>query len=129
MIRLARPDDAAAIATLYHQTVKQINSRDYRVAQIQTWAGVAPDEKKWSARQATRKTFVEDKNGLIRGFAELEGGGRIGAVYVHADYQGQGVASALLERVETEAIARGFDCLYTEASIPAWPFFEKRGFE
>jgi putative acetyltransferase len=129
MIRFATPDDAEAIATLYHDTVKRINSRDYGVAQIQAWAGATPNEAKWRARQATRKTFVEEEEEVIRGFAELEDGGQIGAVYVHADYQGQGVASALLERVQAEATADAIDCLCTDASITAQPFFEKRGFE
>ena len=34
MIRRATPDAAPAIATLYHDTVKKINSRDYAATQI-----------------------------------------------------------------------------------------------
>jgi putative acetyltransferase len=95
MIRRASPDDALAIATLYYDTVRKINSRDYASAQIQAWAGATPDEEKWRERQNSRATFVEERNGIIRGFAELEANGHIGAVYVHADYQREGIASAL----------------------------------
>jgi len=42
MIRRAAPDDALAIAILYHQTVKKINSRDYAPNQIEAWAGATP---------------------------------------------------------------------------------------
>jgi len=35
MIRRATPDYALAIATLYHHTVKKINSRDYARTQIE----------------------------------------------------------------------------------------------
>ena len=129
MIRRATPDDALAIAILYHDTVREINSRDYATAQIQAWAGATPNEEKWRERQTCRTTFVDEQNGIIRGFAELEDNGHIGAVYVHADYQGQGIASALLDELEKEAIARGATCLSTEASITAQPFFAKRGFE
>ena len=52
MIRRATPNDALAIATLYHQTVKKINSRDYAPAHIDAWAGATPDEEKWRERQA-----------------------------------------------------------------------------
>ena len=129
MIRRATPEDALAIATLYLHTVKKITSRDYAPAQIEAWAGATPDEEKWRKRQTNRTTFVDEHNGTIRGFAELEDNGHIGAVYVHADCQGQGIASALLDEIERQAVARGVTCLSTEASITALPFFAKRGFE
>ena len=129
MIRRATPDDALAIATLYHHTVKKINSRDYAPTQIEAWAGAEPDEQKWRARQTNRTTFVDEHKGTIRGFAELEANGHIGAVYVHADCQRQRIASALLAEMEKEAVARGVTCLSTEASITAQPFFAKHGFE
>jgi putative acetyltransferase len=129
MIRRATPKDALAIATVYHDTVSQIDSRDYAEAQIDAWAGAAPDEEKWLQRQGSRITLVDEQSGVIRGFAELENEGHIGAVYVHPGYQRKGVASALLDKLEKEAIERGATCLSTEASITAQPFFAKRGFE
>jgi putative acetyltransferase len=129
MIRRATPEDALAIATVYYDTVRQINSRDYAEAQIEAWAGDTPDEQKWRQRQNSRITFVDEQDGVIRGFAELENEEHIGAVYVHADYQRKGVASALVDQVEKEALARGATCLSTEASITAQPFFARRGFE
>ena len=129
MIRRGTPDDALGIATLHHDTVKKINSRDYTPVQVEAWAGSTPDEEKWRARQTSRTTFVDEQSGIIRGFAELEDDGRIGAVYVHADYQGEGIASALLREVEKEAVARGASFLSTDASITAQPFFAKHGFE
>jgi putative acetyltransferase len=129
MIRRATSDDAPAIAALYHDTVTKINSRDYAPAQIEAWAGAAPDEEKWRECQTNRTTFVDEHNGTIRGFAELEDNGHIGAVYVDADCQNEGIGSALLDKMEKEAVARGVTCLWTEASITAQPFFAKRGFE
>jgi ribosomal protein S18 acetylase RimI-like enzyme len=129
MIRRATPDDALAIAILYHDTVKKINSGDYAPAQIQAWAGAVPEEQKWRERQTNRTTFVDEQNGIIRGFAELEDDGHVGAVYVHADYQREGIASALLHEVEREAVARGATSLSAGVSITAQPFFAKYGFE
>lgn len=129
MIRRATPGDALAIAMLYHDTVNKINSRDYTPGQVQAWAGDAPEEEKWRERQMSRTTFVDEQDGIIRGFAELEDNGQVGAVYVHADYQRQGIASALLHEVEREAVARGASWLSTDASITAQPFFAKYGFK
>jgi putative acetyltransferase len=129
MIRRATPNDAPAIATLYRDTVKKIKSHDYAPAQIEAWAGAAPDEEKWRERQTNRTTFVDEHDGTVRGFGELEDNGHIGAVYVHADWQGEGIASALLNEMEKEAVAHGVTSLSTEASITAQPFFAKLGFE
>jgi len=78
MIRRATPEDGLAIATVYHDTVREINSRDYSEVQIDAWAGAAPDEEKWRKRQESRITLVDEQNGVIRGFAELEDGGTLG---------------------------------------------------
>lgn len=127
-IRTSQPADAPAIAELFHRTVREVNSADYTPAQIAAWAGAAPDPGKWRARLAAKKTWVGDDAGRICGFAEFEDTGHIDAVYVHADYQGKGVASRLLERIEAEAASLGVARLFTEASITARPFFEARGF-
>ncbi len=50
-------------------------------------------------------------------------------MYVHARCQGKGVASALLSHLESVARSMGIQELYTEASITARLFFERRGFQ
>lgn len=72
--------------------------------------------------------FVATCDEDVVGFGEFEADGHIGAVYVHHEYQGQGVASLLLERIEQEAERRKVARLFTEASITALSFFQKRGF-
>lgn len=128
-IRFATERDARDIASLFHETVKTINSRDYLPPQIEAWAGEFPDPKKWSHRLASRKTFVAELAGEVVGFAELEGNGHIDAFYVHPAHQREGVGAALAARIEQEAERLGIAILFTEASITAEPFFKKRGFE
>ena len=50
-------------------------------------------------------------------------------LYVHAAFQRRGIASALPERVEKAARTQGLRQLFTEASITAKSFFERRGFQ
>lgn len=128
MVRRAQPSDAAHIADLFHRTVREVNAADYTPAQTKAWAGDAPEPEKWLARLSAKMTFVCEVDGRICGFAEFEETGHIDAVYVHADFQGQGVATRLLRRIELEADSLGLDRLYTEASISARPFFAARGF-
>lgn len=127
-IREANVQDVDAIASLFHNTIRSINIKDYTPDQIETWAGPAPEPEKWRERLETRQTFVACSGDEIVGFAEFEADGHIGAFYVHHERQGEGIASRLLIRIEQEAEYAAIDRLYTEASITALPFFEKRGF-
>jgi putative acetyltransferase len=43
-------------------------------------------------------------------------------------HQGAGIGSRLLSDIETRARALGARRLYTEASLTARPFFQRRGF-
>jgi putative acetyltransferase len=49
-------------------------------------------------------------------------------MYVHKDYQGQGVASNLLQILQDEAIRLGVKRIWANVSITAKPFFERYGF-
>ena len=64
----------------------------------------------------------------IVGFIELEEDGHIDCLYVHKNYQGQGIAGELLSHAGTVAMSNGSSNLYVEASEVAKPFFEKHGF-
>jgi putative acetyltransferase len=131
-IRDATADDASSVADLFYNTVLNVNVGDYSVAQVGAWAGPAPETEMWEQRIAadgsTRRMFVATQDGQVVGFAELERDGHLDTLYVHHEYQGCGIASALLDRIEAEACRLGLSRLYTEASITAEPFFRARGF-
>lgn len=127
MIRPATLDDAPAIAHLFFERVRNVNSADYDDAQIAAWAGAAPDAQKWRERQSTRVTIVDVDSGRLRGFAELRGD-HIDAFYVNHRCIRQGIGRALLRRLEREASERGLACLEIEASLTARAFFESFGY-
>ena len=62
------------------------------------------------------------------GFSDLTGDGCLDMMFVHPEFQGLGIASLLLSRVEQQALKLGFKRIYTEASRTARPFFERKGF-
>ena len=131
-VRDADAGDAPAVATLFHDTILSVNVGDYTVAQVEAWAGPAPEPEMWEKRITSdsnaRRMFVATKEGRVVGFAELEGDGHLDTLYVHHEFQERGIASRLLDRVEAEARHREIQRLYTEASITAEPFFRGRGF-
>jgi len=131
-IRDADAGDAPAVAALFHNTILNVNVGDYSVAQVEAWADPELEPEMWKKRIAAnrdeRRMFVATKDGRIVGFAELEGDGHLDTLYVHHEFQGCGIASRLVDRIEAEAGRREIHRLYTEASITAEPFFRRKDF-
>ena len=119
---------AIEIADLFHQSVHAIDPSVYTPEQKEAWAATPPDYAKWSLRLDEKRPFVAIVNGCVAGFIELDADGHIDCTYTHPDFQGMGVASALYERLLSEARLNNIERLYVEASFIAKPFFEHRGF-
>lgn len=127
-IRLFHEQDADQIARLFHQTVREINIRDYSTDQVKAWAPDNIHFRNWAKVCSERFTYVADDQGAIAGFVELELSGRIGCFYCHKNYQRMGIGSRIYGAIEAKACELGINCLYTEASITAKPFFLSMGF-
>jgi putative acetyltransferase len=127
-LRPFRLDDAQVLLTLFRDTIRRVNSRDYTPDQIRAWASDDIDPQVWAGRFAGRFVAVAEEAGRPVGFADLEPSGHIDRVYVSADHQGRGVARLLLSAVVGEAQRLGVARLFTEVSITARPFFESQGF-
>lgn len=127
-IRYYQAGDALRITRLFYETVRSVNRADYSEEQVQAWAPEVPDPESWHARMADRRTLVAEGGGEVVGFAELEEDGHLDMFYVRKDAVGRGVGSVLYRAVEREARERGIGLIFTEASITARPFFERRGF-
>lgn len=108
------------------RSIREVASRDYTEAQVDAWAEV--DRGAWATYRLSRPTWVAIHGEELVGFTDLEPDGHLDMMFVHPAYQGIGVATLLLATVETAAIAQGTSRLFTEASLSARPFFEKRGF-
>ena len=63
------------------------------------------------------------RSGVIVGFGSIDKSGCLDLLFVHKDYQKQGIATALCNELE-----KGFPVIYTFASVTAKPFFESRGY-
>jgi putative acetyltransferase len=127
-IRRFQPDDGEQIAQLFHETVREVNRRDYSEAQVRAWA---PDDlhfRDWVAVCGGCLTYVAVIDGAIAGFAELEPNGHIGCFYCHKKYQRCGVGRKLYATLEKHALDLQLNQLWTEVSITAKPFFEHMGF-
>lgn len=127
-IRLFKAQDAEQIAQLFHETVREVNIRDYSSNQVRVWA---PDDihfRNWVEVCSNRFTYVADDRGVIAGFGELEPNGHIDCFYCHKNYQRCGVGRQIYRAIEAKAVEFSVSCLFTEASITAKPFFQRMGF-
>lgn len=127
-IRLFEAQDAEQIARLFHETIREVNIRDYSNNQVRAWA---PDDihfRNWVEVCSNRFTYVADDAGVIAGFGELEPNGHIDCFYCHKNYQRCGVGSQIYRAIEAKAVELSVQRLFTEASITAKPFFQRMGF-
>jgi putative acetyltransferase len=127
-VRAYAPDDADALIALFRRSVRIVARRDYSEAQVKAWAPDDIERTLFAARCASRPTWVAEIGSTRVGFTDLEPDGHLDMMFVHPDFQRRGIASALLQQVEAAAGAGHLRRLFTEASVTARPFFERRGF-
>ena len=127
-IRQAKNDDIVEITRLFYETIQNINSRDYSQEEIDDWSSWHTDFDKWNTKIIEQYFVVATLDSKIVGFASLANDGYLDFMFVHKDFQNQGIASQLLSELEKKAIEQNNQEIYSEVSITAKTFFEKRGF-
>ena len=119
--------DAQATIDIFLRAIREIASKDYGPEQIAAWAKVE-DVGVWAQYRASRPTWLALDGSTPIGFADLKSDGCLDMMFVSPDYQSKGVASLLLSTVEAAAQKQGLRRIFTEASLTARPFFERKGF-
>ncbi|CAH1059636.1 GNAT family N-acetyltransferase [Paenibacillus pseudetheri] len=131
-IRAYQESDISQLISLFYETVPSVNKLHYSQEQLDAWA---PNEERahklntWSTSLGQNITYVAEINGFIVGFSDMTVEGHLDRLFVHKDFQGQGVASALVNKLEMKARGLGLHEMDTEASITARPFFERQGYQ
>ncbi len=128
-IRDYETKDAAITWDLKFKTIRNINVRDYTVAQTKAWAPDNCDMKLWQKRVSGMKPFIAELNGQVVGFADLQSDGYIDHFFCHSKYQGFGVGRALMEHVLATGSSEGVSRFYSEVSLTARTFYEHFGFK
>lgn len=121
-IRPYKPIDLEQIAQLFYETVHAVNIKDYTERQVNAWATGNINLKEWGTSFLKHLTYVATEKDMIIGFGDIDETGYLDRIYVHKDFQGRGVATAICNRLENEI---GTKCITVHASITAKPFFEK----
>lgn len=122
-LRRYESSDCKEVAELFYNTVHIINAKDYTKEQLDVWATGQADLEKWDQSLQGHYSVVAVENDVIVGFGDIDSTGYLDRLYVHANYQGRGIATAICDQLE-QAVPGS---ITTHASITAKPFFEKRG--
>lgn len=125
-IRNYASEDCLILARLFYDTVHTVNARDYTPEQLEAWAPAPPDPELWNPSFLKHITFVAEADEKIAGFGDIDSGGYLDRLYVHKDYQGQGIGSMLCDALESSAAA---ERILVHASLTARPFFLRRGYQ
>ena len=126
-IRIAQQSDSAELRDLYKNTVLVVNRRDYSQDEVEDWASCGDDLSNIEEMIKTHY-FIVAVNQLsqIVGFSSITPQGYLHSMFIHADFQGKGIATMLLEEIERYAITKGIIQITSEVSLTARPFFEKQ---
>lgn len=125
-IRRYETSDCKELVKLFYNTVHSINAKDYTKEQLNVWATGSVDLEKWNQSLLSHFSVVAVEDGIIVGFGDIDRTGYLDRLYVHKDYQSQGIATAICDKLE---YIFNVEKITTHASITAKSFFEKRGYK
>ena len=126
ILRDYTPSDCKTLAELFFHTVHTINATDYSEEQLNAWTTGHIDLEQWNCSFLSHYTVVAEIDGTVVGFGDIDNTGYLDRLFVHADFQHQGIATAICDKLEQASHA---EKIVTHASITAKGFFEKRGYK
>lgn len=127
-LRKYKSEDCTTLAELFFQTIHSVNAKDYTNDQLDAWATGKINLSAWNKSFLNHNTLVAEINGTIVGFGDMDNNGYLDKLFVHKDYQRIGIATAIVNELEHQAVLSGIHLFSTQASITAKPFFERRGY-
>ena len=124
ILRSYQSSDCEQLIALFRQTVHTVNAKDYTPEQLDAWANAPIDPAEWDASLSSHHTVVCLQDHILVGFGDMDANGYLDRLFVHRNYQRQGIASAICDALELPAKGK----IQTHASLTAKPFFEHRGY-
>lgn len=127
--RTATHEDLPLIKQLYVETIHNVCNKEYNEQQLKVWSATTQNTQRWQDTMDNQYVILAEKEGRLAGFATLKLGNYIDFFYVGKDFQRQGVARDLLNKIEQQANLLKATYLSADISLSAKGFFERNGFE
>ena len=96
-IRRYQQSDREILAELFYHTVHTVNAKDYTKEQLAVWADGKVDLEKWNQSLREHYSVVAVDEGVIVGFGDIDRTGYLDRLFVRADCQGKGIATAICD--------------------------------
>ena len=126
IIRFYKPSDQNEVCKLHEDTVRNINDKDYSKEQIETWPGILDNYSKLGDSLMNSNSYVAVIADKIVGFGDISNAGHISRLYPHKDFQGLGIGSKILSKLEEKAKSLGLKEINLESTISAKSFYQKK---
>jgi GNAT superfamily N-acetyltransferase len=129
--RRAEPDDAEAMLDIKRIAIEELEHWQYSPEQVEAWK---PEDSYLDSFEAAigHERFivhVAEVDEEIVGYGALNAmDDRVDALYVHPDFHGRGIATALLKQLELSAEFQEVERLDIMAAVNAVPFYESAGY-
>jgi putative acetyltransferase len=128
-IKKGLSNDLLELQGLFVDTISNVCRTDYNRNQIDAWTSTIENQKRWQDILTNQFVLLARDKEILVGFCTLDKGNYVDFLYVHKDYQRQGVAYKLYLEIEQEAKRQLQTELTSEVSKTARLFFEKVGFK
>lgn len=129
ILRQATFTDLPEMKQLFRDTIVTVCANEYDEQQRGVWASSSEKTERWENLIKEQYVLLALKNKVIAGFSSLLDGNYLDFMYVHKNYQRQGIAETLLSALEARAMQQGATAITSDISKTARPFFEKKGYE
>ncbi len=124
-IRLLKVDEVDLLLELQEKSIRTLNARDYNVTEIEALV-----KSQLISPRAGTIAFVAEYEGQIVGFATLNVVvKRIDAIFVHPNFERQGIGRQLMVVIEQEALQREVKSLRVFSSLTAVNFYRSPGYD
>lgn len=127
-IRRAHTSDLAEMQQLFSETISTICKDDYDPEQLEMWISSVENKDRWIDKIKEQYFIVAERDNKMVGYGSLDNGAYLDFMYVHKDFQRQGIAQSLLSELENEARNKGASEITSDVSKTARIFFERNGF-
>lgn len=127
-LRRYRKEDLEEVVQLFYETIRTVNRKDYSEEQVEVWSNRCEYLRMNGAFFEKLYTIVAVEGKQIIGYGNIDETGYLDHLYVHKDFQSQGVATAICDELERHAKEMQAAKIRVYASVTAKSFFEKRGY-
>ncbi|WP_160136328.1 GNAT family N-acetyltransferase [Chryseobacterium sp. c4a] len=129
IIREGNKEDLTEMLILFQDTITTVCKDDYNPRQLEAWKSGAQNKERWLTVMKEQYILIAEVKHKMVGFCTIDQQNYIDLLFVHKEYQHQGIVSQLYQQIEKKALLQQQKYLTADVSKTAKPFFERMNFK